>query len=171
MQVVQGAQTDACHQAVPKGAAGTGKSDWLALSFGGCLLERLVLSWIRRQRVVYHLGCMHGVSVVVSQNVDLSVMQFAWYRCLVLAWQLPETYLTPIAQRYCLHGHRPSSMAVCGLGPGSLDPAPFPCGLNSRQINHLQRNTGETHYRGSFRQSKPPGTAIPGPARCFPRAK
>ena len=59
------------------------------------------------------------------------------------------------------------ALIACGLSPpvastfqqgclqafsGALDW----CGLNSRQINYLQRSASETHYRGSIRQGETP---------------
>ena len=53
---------------------------------------------------------------------------------------------------HCHQWRRPSSAAACRPFSGVVDW----CGLNSRQINYLQRIASETHYRGSIGQGKTP---------------
>jgi hypothetical protein len=49
--------------------------------------------------------------------------------------------------------HRQMACGLLTFQPGGINLPAGPqlgCGLNSRQINHLQRNASETHYRGQF---------------------
>ena len=107
----------------------------------------------------------------------------AWYFRSCIAKRRPDRHA--IRQRSAWHL---SLGGIAGLGidlPARLFavlrwgfwPEPALCGLNSRQINHLQRIASETHYRGSFRQTQTtrsaqnraagclqPQTPAPGPA-------
>ncbi len=62
-------------------------------------------------------------------------------RCLALVARGLSPPVASTFQRDCLHAFS-----------GALDW----CGLNSRQINYLQRSASETHYRGSIRQGETP---------------
>ena len=80
----------------------------------GLTVKGLVLTGSAMQPIAFGSGCRHGISVVVSQNVDSSAaIRLGFARCLAL-----------VAWRYCRHRHRPSSKAANGLlrgffiGPG-----------------------------------------------------
>jgi hypothetical protein len=94
------------------------------------------------QPFVRDVGCRHGIPWLYSQNVDSSALQYA-------RREVPGTRRLRAITGIGID--LPARLFVGFLG--AFDS----CGLNSRQINHLQHIASETHYRGSGRQGKKTG--------------
>ena len=118
----------------------------------GLPVKRLDLSWIRMQPWVRDLklhplvfrGFIRKASTLLHGNSRVA-------RCLARVACGPPPPVASTFQRGCLQTFS-----------GALDW----CGLNSRQINYLQRIASETHYRGSFWQGKTPGKSAISPHSC-----
>ncbi len=107
----------------------------------------LGLSWIRLQLGVHALrrdvGCRHWYSVLVFAKRRLVCM------ALRAASEVPGT--RRLRANTGIGIDLPARLSVGVSGALHLR------GLNSRQINHLQRIASETHYRASFRQVETAG--------------
>ena len=140
-----------CHIAGPGGAAGMQKPDRSVLSSeASCQWTwshvdpcAVVSAWLAAAHLIFR-SCIRKTSPRLRNNSRVA-------RCLAL---LARGQLPPVAstfQRGCLQAFS-----------GALDWR----GLNSRQINYLQRIASEIHYRGSVRQDKAPGKST-GQANLF----
>ena len=93
---------------------------------------------------------------------------FAQVRLPAERWQNWVFHISDSKRRRTRSLFRPPQTEVCGLScwqPGGIDlPARLfvGCGLNSRQINHLQHVASETHYRGQTAGASASGQHVAG---------